>query len=106
MSLRSSLCVALIFMGSLALGGCVASGTDSILTGSISQAPQRSLYGPRPEEAHPLPATNVSGVNARYLRQTVNFRRPEAPGTIVVDTNNRFLYLVQSNGRALESVNT
>jgi lipoprotein-anchoring transpeptidase ErfK/SrfK len=101
MSLRSSLCIALVFMGSLALGGCVASGTDSIITGSLSQAPQQSLYGPRPNEAHPMPATNVSGVNPKYFRQTVNFRRPEAPGTIVVDTNNRFLYLVQSNGRAM-----
>src|SRR5690606_2121848 len=46
-------------------------------------------------------ATNVSGVPKKYLRQTVNFRGEQPPGTIVVDTNNRFLYLVQPGGRAL-----
>jgi lipoprotein-anchoring transpeptidase ErfK/SrfK len=101
MSLRSSLCFALISLGPLALGGCVASGTDSIITGSVSSSPQQSIYGPRPAEAHPMPATNIAGVNKKYLRQVVNYRGHEPPGTIVVDTNNRFLYLVQGNGQAL-----
>lgn len=102
MSLRSSLCFALVFMGPVALGGCVASGTDSLVTGSVSQSPQQSLYGPRPNEAHPMPATNISAVNKKYLRQVVSYRGPDvASGTIVVDTNNRYLYLVQGDGRAL-----
>ncbi|BCJ92178.1 hypothetical protein IZ6_29130 [Terrihabitans soli] len=91
----------MIFLGSAVLGGCVASGTDSIVTGSVGASPQHSIYGPRPQEAHPMPATNVSGVNPKYFRKVVNYRGPEAAGTIVVDTNNRFLYLVQGNGQAL-----
>jgi lipoprotein-anchoring transpeptidase ErfK/SrfK len=35
-----------------------------------------------------------------YQRQPVFFRTTEAPGTIVIDTERRFLYLVQGNGRA------
>jgi len=38
---------------------------------------------------------------AKYQRQIVLYRSNEAPGTIVVHTAERFLYLVQSNGRAL-----
>ena len=82
----------------LPLGGCVTSG-DSLITGSVD-GPDASRYGARPNEAHPLPATNVAGVNRKYLKQTVNFRGDYAPGTIVVDTNNRFLYLVQPGGKA------
>ena len=38
---------------------------------------------------------------SRYRRQAVFFRTTEAPGTIVVNTNERFLYLVQGNNRAI-----
>ena len=49
-------------------------------------------YVPTPEE------NQLSGA---YERQEVFFRTSEAPGTILIDTNNRFLYLVQPNNRAL-----
>ncbi len=84
----------------LPLGGCVSSGLDGMVTGSVS-APESSIYGARPDEAHPLPATNVSAVPKKYLRQTVNFRGEQPPGTLVVDTRNRFLYLVQPGGKAM-----
>jgi lipoprotein-anchoring transpeptidase ErfK/SrfK len=38
---------------------------------------------------------------AEYRHQIVFFRSTEAPGTIVVHTSERFLYVVQGNGRAL-----
>ena len=37
----------------------------------------------------------------KFQRQAVFFRSNEPPGTIVVHTSERFLYLVQGNGRAL-----
>jgi lipoprotein-anchoring transpeptidase ErfK/SrfK len=83
----------------LALSGCVSSGGDGLITGSIGN--HTAMYGPRPSEAYPMPATDIRGVNKKYLRQQVSFRGPQAPGTIVVDTNNRFLYLVQADGKAL-----
>jgi len=49
-------------------------------------------YEPNAEEER-LPAT--------YQRQLVFFRTTEAPGTIIVHTSERFLYLVQGNNRAL-----
>jgi lipoprotein-anchoring transpeptidase ErfK/SrfK len=37
----------------------------------------------------------------QYQRQMVLYRTTEAPGTIIVQTSERYLYLVQGNGRAL-----
>jgi lipoprotein-anchoring transpeptidase ErfK/SrfK len=36
-----------------------------------------------------------------YRRQMVYYRSSEAPGTIIVQTSERYLYVVQGNGRAL-----
>jgi lipoprotein-anchoring transpeptidase ErfK/SrfK len=36
-----------------------------------------------------------------YARQMVLFRSSEAPGTVVIHTSERFLYVVQGNNRAL-----
>ena len=49
-------------------------------------------YQPTPEEEQ------LSGA---YEKQAVFFRTSEAPGTIVIDTSQRFLYLVQPNNRAI-----
>jgi lipoprotein-anchoring transpeptidase ErfK/SrfK len=60
-----------------------------------------AMYGARPDEQHPLPATDISEVDPRFLRQEVAYNGSEEPGTIVVDTAARHLYLVRENGRAL-----
>lgn len=86
----------------MAMAGCV----------STSQAPQQSakplidpmyaaMYGPRPDEAHPLPALDLAEVDRNYLRREVAYTGREEPGTIVVDTAARYLYLVRENGRAI-----
>ena len=36
----------------------------------------------------------------QFLPQMVDYDTKERPGTIVIDTNNRFLYLVMANGKA------
>ena len=40
-------------------------------------------------------------VDPKYERQVVAYDGKEAPGTIVIDTPNKFLYLVEEGGRAL-----
>ena len=42
-----------------------------------------------------------SGIDPRYQRQVVSYSGGEAPGTIIVDTGAKHLYLVQSGGKAL-----
>jgi len=41
------------------------------------------------------------GVDPRYLRQEVDYRGKEEAGTIVIDTPDKFLYLVEPGGKAL-----
>lgn len=42
-----------------------------------------------------------SGVAAKYQRQIVSYRTKERPGTIVINTRKKFLYLVLGDGQAL-----
>jgi lipoprotein-anchoring transpeptidase ErfK/SrfK len=60
-----------------------------------------AMYGERPDEQFPLPATDLSEVDPRFLRREVAYPTREQPGTIVVDTDNKYLYLVRENGRAI-----
>lgn len=62
-----------------------------------------AMYAPVESEPHRIPAVAVNRVDPRYLRQEVptppHIRA--APGTIVVDPTNRFLYLVQTGGKSM-----
>ena len=75
--------------------------------GSRSAQPTSVYYGGQPVgdlgpgmvELADSPGRVVA--DPRYMRQEVNYDGPEEPGTIVVNTNQRMLYLVQSKGRAI-----
>ncbi len=83
------------------------------------QSPEVQYYQPRYE---PMPAArrdlppmdpqemrqgDVSiepgrpGVDPKFAKQVVAYHGRHAPGTVVIDTPNKFLYLVQGNGQAL-----
>ena len=61
-------------------------------------------YG-RPSYARGEPAEDSApyrpAMNSKYLRQVVDYDGKESAGTIIIDTPNRFLYLVQDGGKAL-----
>ena len=58
---------------------------------------------PTIEDADPgsEPAPEDKAVPEIYRRQPVFYRTDEAPGTIIIDTSDRFLYLIQANNTAL-----
>ena len=58
------------------------------------QQPQVMAYAPVETEA-------TTETPARFKRQVVNYPTNEAPGTIIVDTPNTYLYLVLGNGKAM-----
>jgi lipoprotein-anchoring transpeptidase ErfK/SrfK len=60
-----------------------------------------ALYAPVRGERFPIPAVDLSDVNPEYLRKAVYYPTREQPGTIVIDPQNRFLYLVLGDGRAI-----
>jgi lipoprotein-anchoring transpeptidase ErfK/SrfK len=60
-----------------------------------------ALYARIDGEPFPIPAVQLSDIDPEYLRKSVIFPTGEPPGTIVIDAQNHFLYLVQGGGRAL-----
>ncbi|MGE0007510.1 MAG: L,D-transpeptidase [Parvibaculaceae bacterium] len=52
-------------------------------------------------EPFPVFASDAEQIPYKYRRRTVDYRTSEPPGTIVVDTGQRFLYHVQGNGQAM-----
>jgi lipoprotein-anchoring transpeptidase ErfK/SrfK len=64
------------------------------------------LFAPlQPPPAPPQYEQSLPGMDyqspARLRRQVVDYRTGEAPGTIIIDTPNTYLYLVLGNGKAL-----
>jgi len=63
-------------------------------------------FGP-PNQSAPMvqapsdESDDTAELPARFKRQVVDYRTNEAPGTVVIDTPNTYLYLVLGNGRAL-----
>jgi lipoprotein-anchoring transpeptidase ErfK/SrfK len=56
---------------------------------------------PPPVQALPSDEGSVVEMPARLRRQIVNYSTREAPGTIIIDTPNTYLYLVLGNGQAM-----
>ncbi|MXQ12282.1 L,D-transpeptidase family protein [Microvirga makkahensis] len=52
-------------------------------------------------DKHPVPGVDPTTLKPRNVRQLVDYATTEKPGTIVVDTDARFIYLVQEGGKAL-----
>jgi lipoprotein-anchoring transpeptidase ErfK/SrfK len=76
---------------------CLTSLSAQSQTGSPPNAGESTIEEqpgvvPSPEEEHLPPI---------YQRQVVFYRTTQPPGTIIVDTTDRHLYLVQGNSRAL-----
>jgi lipoprotein-anchoring transpeptidase ErfK/SrfK len=48
-----------------------------------------------------VPSEAEEDLSPEYKRTAVFYRTTEPPGTIIISTSDRFLYLIQGNGRAL-----
>jgi len=83
--------IALAVVG-LMLGGCVESTLEP-----TSQA----NFKPRDKELLARAPYAQATIPEPYQRHIVDYHRKEAPGTVVIDTDARFLYLVQANNKAI-----
>jgi lipoprotein-anchoring transpeptidase ErfK/SrfK len=83
---------ALVLMGSLALGGCMQAtlspSSDASMTARDRQLLARAPYA-------------EASIPERYQRHIVDYSRREQPGTILVDTDARYLYYVLPGGKAI-----
>jgi lipoprotein-anchoring transpeptidase ErfK/SrfK len=89
----------------LDLGG----GFVEFLFGDRDRGPQVAVLpppvDPRPIYANTAPMDpqyyDPAAIDPAFLRQEVEYNGPEAAGTIVIDTPQRFLFLVEAGGRAV-----
>ena len=60
------------------------------------------LYGPMPNERFPIPAVDLRKViDPAYLRHVGEYQTNERPGTVIVDTSQRVLFLTLPGNRAI-----
>lgn len=94
------------------LSGCASSGA-SAPTITYRNQPRKlgpatggsaeldAMYGEMMDNGYVIPAIPYQKIPARFYRQRVVDPTGQPPGTIVVDTPSRFLYLVESGGTAM-----
>jgi lipoprotein-anchoring transpeptidase ErfK/SrfK len=82
----------LFLLSALVLGGCMQS--------TLEPAPEAGM---RPRDRQLLAHTPYAQVSIpeTYRRHIVDYDRKEAPGTIVVETGNKYLYYVTARGKAI-----
>ena len=66
------------------------------------QARRKGLFDAQPAQhvAYRAEKPAAAQLDPKFLPQTVDYETRYKPGTIVIDTNNRFLYLVLDGGKA------
>jgi lipoprotein-anchoring transpeptidase ErfK/SrfK len=91
----------LSFLRTVAFTAAVATATCFASSASASQF---LLFSFPDATVHPSQNDAVeqgTELPARLKRQIVDYRTAEAPGTIIIDTPNTYLYLVLGNGKAM-----
>ncbi len=89
---RSLLLGSAASIGAMALGGCAAGG--------LSDSQLALMYGPVADKKFPIPAVDYKKIDPKYYRQKVPFKSNEAPGTIIVNPKEFFVYRIEGGGFA------
>jgi lipoprotein-anchoring transpeptidase ErfK/SrfK len=79
--------------GSLGLAGCAS-------VDHISLAEAEKMYGAVPDKKFPIPAVDVNKLDPKFYRRIVAHDSKEAPGTIIVDPGNFYVYRLEGEGKA------
>ncbi|MEK8093285.1 L,D-transpeptidase [Methylocystis sp. IM3] len=90
---RSFLSGSAASLGALGLGGCVTSD-------DMGRAEAAKFYAAVPSEKFPIPAVDIGKLDPKFFRRTVRYDTKEAPGTIIVDPGNYFVYRIEGDGYA------
>ena len=82
--------------GLLSLAACI-----TVVCLALTPALAQRDYSNVDDQPGVVPSEADEQLPPQFQRQMVFYRTSEPPGTIIVHTSERFLYLVQGNGRAL-----
>ncbi|MDQ0357656.1 lipoprotein-anchoring transpeptidase ErfK/SrfK [Rhodoplanes tepidamans] len=91
-----------VVLAGLALAACqTTAAAPPVAPAAASPSPDARRYAAVTTEPFVVPAVEPDALKPRYMRRLVDDPTGEPPGTVVVDPENRFLYLVQEGGKAL-----
>ncbi len=89
-------------LAALTLAGCATTASPPVVVQPPAiPADILAMYAPLPDERFPIPAARIDLVEPKFYRQLVPNMTGEWPGTVVVDTPNRFLYWTMEDGQAM-----
>lgn len=104
-ALNKLLRIILLASAPVATSACTATTQSIIGVAEASQASQSGAhsnpYGEINDNGTIIPAVDTAKIDPRYLCQIVDYQTDEPVGTIIVDPQNRFLYLVMEGGKAM-----
>ncbi|PZQ96893.1 MAG: L,D-transpeptidase [Cereibacter sphaeroides] len=86
----------------LTIAGCVETSPTASTTPAAAPTPvaDNGNYVARQDGTFTIPAIPLEKVPPQYLRQTVDYPTTEAPGTVIIDTAQRYLYFVTGKNTA------
>jgi lipoprotein-anchoring transpeptidase ErfK/SrfK len=87
-----TLAAAMAMLTALVLGGCMQTTLNPVSDANFTARDKQQLTNPPYQQAWIPPA---------YQRQVVQYHPKEAPGSILVDTDGRYVYYVLPEGRAI-----
>lgn len=94
----------LVAGASVALAACNQTVPAQLsLADPVPQKPAAvdARYQALPDERFPIEAVHTDELDPKYARQQVRYETRHPPGTVIVDPDAKFLYLVQEGGYAM-----
>lgn len=94
----------LLGASALALTGCVSTGETKRPAAELAANKVKPVTPPMYyavwDEGYQIPEVDVSKIPEKFWRAEVDYMTDEKPGTVIVDTPNKYLYHVKPGGRA------
>jgi lipoprotein-anchoring transpeptidase ErfK/SrfK len=94
----------LLGASALALTGCVSTGETKRPAAELAANKVKpvtpAMYYAVWDEGYQIPEVDVSKIPEKFWRAEVDYMTDEKPGTVVVDTPNKYLYHIKPGGRA------
>lgn len=93
----------LIVGASFGLAACNQTASTQVLLAAAASKPDAvdARYQALPTERFPIPAVHANALEPKYARQRVRYETRHQPGTVIVDPDAKFLYLVREGGYAM-----
>jgi lipoprotein-anchoring transpeptidase ErfK/SrfK len=99
---RIPVVLASVILAAFALGGCASSDATSGAQAQASAKPKYKVSTTEVSARDPWTLHTPFGIlYSETPRETVSYQSKQAPGTIIVDTSNRYLYYITGHDQAI-----